>query len=80
MSGGLQRDTGLEALANGQRRAIARRQGIDTPVPSRRGETVPQPEAGPLTIHRDPCFKCGVRGDVGCRHQRQPASRPHHAM
>ena len=20
-------------------------------------------------VHRDPCFKCGVRADIGCKHQ-----------
>ncbi|SCY89394.1 hypothetical protein SAMN05660666_03462 [Novosphingobium aromaticivorans] len=24
-------------------------------------------------VHRDPCLKCGVRGDIGCKHQRQAA-------
>lgn len=21
-------------------------------------------------VHRDPCPKCGVRGDIGCKHRR----------
>lgn len=25
-------------------------------------------------LHRDPCFCCGVRGDVGCRHNRRIAA------
>ena len=70
MSGGIRSAIDREAREWGERRAIARRQGIDSPVPSRRGETVRQPEAGPLPVHRDPCFRCGTRGDVGCRHQR----------
>lgn len=24
-------------------------------------------------VSRDPCFLCGVRGDVGCKHQRRAA-------
>ena len=24
----------------------------------------------PPKVHRDPCFLCGARGDVGCRHGR----------
>lgn len=27
-----------------------------------------------LPVDRDPCFRCGVRGDLGCAHR--PASRP----
>ncbi len=23
-----------------------------------------------LVVSREPCFKCGVRGDVGCKHRR----------
>lgn len=42
-----------------------------------------RPKPAPLTarplfvaqvVNRDPCFKCGVRGDIGCKHQ--PASLP----
>ena len=22
----------------------------------------------PAPVHRDPCFRCGVRGDIGCEH------------
>lgn len=24
-------------------------------------------------VYRDPCFRCGVRGDIGCEHQRAAA-------
>ena len=26
-------------------------------------------EEAPAPVDREPCFKCGVRADVGCRHQ-----------
>ncbi|MEK7342464.1 MAG: hypothetical protein AABZ73_01430 [Pseudomonadota bacterium] len=69
MSTTLRQAISREAAEWSERRALARRQGIDVPVPSRRGETVPPPAAGPLSIYRDPCFRCGVRGDIGCKHR-----------
>lgn len=33
------------------------------------GNTPPLPG---VTVHRDPCFFCGVRGDVPCKHDRRP--------
>ena len=39
-----------------------------------RVETLDRPTPGTLVVRRDPCFKCGVRGDIGCKHQpAQPA-------
>lgn len=33
-------------------------------IPDRVGrEILPDP------VYREPCFKCGVRGDIGCRHR-----------
>lgn len=29
----------------------------------------------PVSVDRNPCPRCGVRGDVGCRHSRQAASQ-----
>jgi hypothetical protein len=29
----------------------------------------PISEIAPITVFRDPCFYCGVRGDIGCRHK-----------
>lgn len=69
MSSTLKKSIEREAKVWGERRALARRHGIDVPVPSRRGETVPAAPSGPLAVYRDPCFKCGVRGDIGCRHR-----------
>jgi hypothetical protein len=30
----------------------------------------PRVETHPAPVSRDPCFLCGTRGDIGCRHQR----------
>lgn len=30
--------------------------------------------AEPARVFRDPCFKCGVRGDIGCSHQPRSAA------
>lgn len=27
------------------------------------------PKSGLVTVDRDPCFRCGTRGDLGCRHR-----------
>lgn len=41
--------------------------------------TAPKPHVGraevalPPVVHRDPCFRCGTRGDVGCRHTQRNA-------
>lgn len=36
--------------------------------------TTPVPQGGAgQRIDRDPCFKCGVRGDLGCAHRRAGA-------
>lgn len=32
-------------------------------------------EAEGTYVSRDPCFRCGTRADLGCRHQ-----RPHHSV
>lgn len=37
-----------------------------TAVPA---EQIPPPKMMPHTVSRDPCFLCGVRGDIGCQHQ-----------
>ncbi|HQS98093.1 MAG TPA: hypothetical protein PK823_16545 [Novosphingobium sp.] len=34
---------------------------------------VSQPEIPDTYVNRDPCPKCGVRGDIGCRHVRRAA-------
>lgn len=31
---------------------------------------VPLVEALPPPVDRDPCWRCGVRGDIGCDHRR----------
>lgn len=30
----------------------------------------PDPADVPSPIHREPCFRCGIRADIGCKHQR----------
>lgn len=35
--------------------------------------TTPRSEPVMLDVPRDPCFRCGVRGDIGCVHQGFPA-------
>lgn len=62
-----------EAKAWGDRRAIAKQSVSTTPVPSTRGDTVPAPTPGLQPVYRDPCFRCGVRGDIGCAHQGRAA-------
>ena len=42
--------------------------------PSRSRAAAPQPVAAlppdaQVRVYRDPCFRCGVRGDIGCAHQ-----------
>lgn len=36
---------------------------------SRSGEPEPEPDVDRPRVYRDPCAKCGVRGDLGCRHR-----------
>lgn len=40
--------------------------------PVRRMNTAaaPAPDDAPTPIERDPCFKCGTRADIGCKHRR----------
>lgn len=33
------------------------------------GKATPIDGPAPAPFDRDPCFKCGVRGDIGCRHR-----------
>lgn len=33
-------------------------------------EMIPPPKMLPATVDREPCFMCGVRGDIGCQHRR----------
>ena len=33
-------------------------------------DRVPQPEPQTLAAPRDPCFRCGTRADLGCKHQK----------
>lgn len=65
----LQQQIAREAKEWGERRIAARTFSIENPLPSPRGNTVPAPAPGPQLVHRDPCFKCGVRGDIGCDHK-----------
>lgn len=35
-----------------------------------RERVIPDPSGSiPDSVDRDPCFKCGVRGDIGCKHR-----------
>lgn len=43
------------------------------PKPERRKIKNRQPEPVQTPISRDPCWRCGVRGDVGCVHSRAAA-------
>lgn len=38
-----------------------------TLVPGAQRDAVPA-EQVPAIVDRDPCFRCGVRGDIGCEH------------
>lgn len=33
------------------------------------GKVEPVAKVEPNYVYRQPCFKCGVRADIGCRHQ-----------
>lgn len=46
--------------------------------PQRRGSRQPRLDPA-LIVSRDPCFRCGARGDLGCAHSpSQRQSLPHH--
>lgn len=32
-----------------------------------------QPPIPEVLVHRDPCVKCGIRADIGCKHQSKAA-------
>lgn len=57
----------------GQRRALARSTGtvVNALASQDRGGELLGGTAAPLD--RDPCFRCGVRGDIGCAHRRRSA-------
>lgn len=72
----LRADASAEAADREERFTAARRTAGKRPVlPIQRdtrgyhsaGER--QPDTWPEPIERDPCFRCGVRADVGCRHR-----------
>lgn len=65
---GIKADVDREAKHAIERRAIARRQSIDTPltVPGRATDEMVN---GRMAVDRDPCFRCGTRADIGCRHR-----------
>lgn len=48
---------------------------VDPAVPTgdtRLGRGLPPPAVLPPAVDRDPCPRCGVRGDFGCPHSRLP--------
>ncbi|MDZ7894190.1 MAG: hypothetical protein U5M50_04030 [Sphingobium sp.] len=51
-----------------RKRALSARDGIVSAGAVGRD---PVPESAP--VDRDPCFRCGVRGDLGCKHRRAVA-------
>lgn len=62
----------VQALLDGTRppapRSYIRQPSADRPI--NYAQRDPKPEDVPAPIERDPCFYCGTRADLGCRHQR----------
>lgn len=75
-----QRTRVVTVIANGKRTAgvIGLKHWRDRPENSHRrrigyGVRPAKPEAPvelPVRVYRDPCQRCGTRGDIGCRHGR----------
>ncbi|WP_439539511.1 hypothetical protein [Sphingomonas sp.] len=62
-----------EALEAADRRAQARRLTTRHPLPLDRPQPTPviaiDIDRRPQAMSREPCFRCQVRGDLGCAHQ-----------
>lgn len=56
----------VEALLNGKPIPPAQRKPRTLTQPVERGPVGPVPDP----IDRDPCRYCGIRADIGCKHQR----------
>lgn len=50
--------------------ATLRRLGFSVKPPQHQVRDIYTPKAMPPTVRRDPCFKCGTRGDLPCKHRR----------
>lgn len=64
----LRDEVAQEAKRAAARRALARVQGLENPLPAR-GHDTDTLVNGRAAIDREPCFKCGTRADIGCRHR-----------
>lgn len=59
------------AAAEGSAQPAADDDGAEAIEQARKINVVADPSVeGRERVHRDPCFLCGVRGDLGCRHRR----------
>lgn len=73
--------TGLEKRPSITRRIVARRPrdgGAEAaPIVVRRAIRPPDPsDRRPPAFSRDPCVRCGTRGELGCTHQQAFAEEP----
>ncbi len=67
---GLQQATAADAAAREARFRTAKRLSTRHPLASGLFHEVDRR----LGVDREPCFVCGVRGDIGCRCRRRPLS------
>lgn len=58
-------------LGRANRLGLARRGNPVTKRPGRKPGQPTEPKQAPLTepVNRDPCPRCGVRGEIGCEHR-----------